>query len=589
METWPSTLAEIPNIWVADFEFRHPEGGLPEPRCLVIQNWRTREIFRWWLIGEKLECPFTASDLMVGYYASAEMICFLALGWKVRPHILDLFVEFKTELGGRAPRFGHGLLDACQHYGLACGTSEAKAENRALAQQEQFTEQERTQLLGYCQSDVEATTALLDKMATKIDLPRALLRGRYMAAAAAVERAGIPVDTRSLRAIQSGWGSCCAALVKSIDADFGVFEGTTFKENRWLAYCERKGIFWPRLPSGALEFKDEVFRQMSALHPEIQPMRELRATLSQMKLSALAVGPDGRNRYMLSAFGSITGRNQPSTQKAIFGPATWIRHIIKPIKGRAVCYIDYEQQEFGVAAALSGDKNMMAAYATGDPYLAFAKQAGAVPQDATKASHPEIRELYKTTALGVQYGSGAEALAIRLGKTKEHAKALLHHHRTVYADFWRWSDAAATRGMLERPLVTVFGWRTFGKGDGNPRTFRNFPAQANGAEMLRIAIIALVESGITVCAPVHDAVLIEAPEPQIDSVVGTARAIMEAASRAVLGGFTIRTEAKIVRYPERYTEKRGTEMWEKLVTLLGLECAESAPTMCRNSTTVSSN
>jgi DNA polymerase I-like protein with 3'-5' exonuclease and polymerase domains len=291
---------------------------------------------------------------------------------------------------------------------------------------------------------------------------------------------------------------------------------------------------------------------------------------------------------MLSAFRSLTGRNQPSNQKAIFGPATWIRHLIKPSKGMAVAYLDFEQQEFGIAAALSGDRNMMAAYATGDPYLAFAKQARAVPPEATKASHPDIRDLYKTTALGVQYGSGAEALAIRLGKTKEHAKALLHHHRTVYADFWRWSDAAATQGMLERPLVTVFGWRTFGKGDGNPRTFRNFPAQANGAEMLRVAMVALVESGITVCAPVHDAVLIEAPEPEIDSVVETAQKIMEGASRAVLGGFTIRTEAKIVRYPERYTEKRGTQMWEKLVQLLDLEGDESSPTMGRIVPTVSS-
>ena len=588
METWPEKFEAIPNIWVVDFEFRHPDGGLPEPRCLVAQNWRTGEIFRWWLLDETVECPFTAADLLVAYYASAEIGCFLALGWEVRPYVLDLFVEFKNELGGR-PSYGHGLLDACHHFGITSGTtSESKQENRLLAQQEHFTDMERSQLLDYCQADVAATTALLDKMAAKIDLPRALLRGRYMAAAAAVERAGIPVDLESLRAIQSGWGTCCAALVQSIDADFGVFEGTTFKESRWLGYCERNGIFWPRLPSGALDFKDEVFRQMSTLHPKIQPMRELRATLSQMKLSALTVGPDARNRYMLSAFRSLTGRNQPSNQKAIFGPATWIRHLIKPTKGMAVAYLDFEQQEFGIAAALSGDRNMMAAYATGDPYLAFAKQARAVPPEATKASHPDIRDLYKTTALGVQYGSGAEALAIRLGKTKEHAKALLHHHRTVYADFWRWSDAAATQGMLERPLVTVFGWRTFGKGDGNPRTFRNFPAQANGAEMLRVAMIALVESGITVCAPVHDAVLIEAPAPEIDSVVETAQQIMEGASRAVLGGFTIRTEAKIVRYPERYTEKRGTQMWEKLVQLLDLEGDESSPTMGRIVPTVSS-
>ena len=571
MAPWPKSLDAIRNIWVVDFEFRHPEGGWPEPRCLVVQNWRTREIFRWWLMDEIVECPFGPDDLLVAYYASAEIGCFLALGWETRPHVLDLFVEFKNKLGGRPPSFGLGLLGACRHYGITTASSEDKDANRLLAQKEQFTDAEQVQLLDYCQSDVEATTALLDAMSPEIDLPRALLRGRYMAAAASIERAGIPIDHQALRTIQSRWETCRVGLVQAIDADFGAFEGTTFKESRWLDYCNRQGIFWPRLPSGALDFKDETFRQMATLHPEIQPMRELRATLAQMKLSALAVGPDGRNRYMLSAFRSITGRNQPSNQKAIFGPATWIRHLIKPIKGRAICYIDYSSQEIGIAAALSGDKNMMAAYGSGDPYLTFAKQAKAVPPEATKATHPDIRDLYKTTALAVQYGSGAESLAARLGKTKEHAKALLRHHQSVYADFWRWSDTAATRGMLGRPLVSVFGWRTFGKGDGNPRTFRNFYAQANGAEMLRIAIIGLVESGITVCAPVHDAVLIEAAVDEIDEVVAQSRAIMEAASRTVLGGSTIRTEAKIVRYPDRYTEARGTEMWQKLAGLLDLE------------------
>ena len=48
-----------------------------------------------------------------------------------------------------------------------------------------------------------------------------------------------------------------------------------------------------------------------------------------------------------------------------------------------LAYIDYCQQEFGIAAALSGDTAMKQAYRSGDPYLAFAKQVGAVPGDAT--------------------------------------------------------------------------------------------------------------------------------------------------------------------------------------------------------------
>jgi len=65
--------------------------------------------------------------------------------------------------------------------------------------------------------------------------------------------------------------------------------------------------------------------------------------------------------------------------------------LIKPPPGHGVAYIDWQQQEFGIAAALSGDPLMMDAYRSGDPYLAFAKQAGATPADATKATHKAIR------------------------------------------------------------------------------------------------------------------------------------------------------------------------------------------------------
>ena len=151
-----------------------------------------------------------------------------------------------------------------------------------------------------------------------------------------------------------------------------------------------------------------------------------------MRLNDLAVGSDGRNRTILSAFRSRTGRNQPSNTKYIFGPSVWLRGLIKPPPGHGIAYVDWSQQEFGIAAALSGDTAMQAAYRSGDPYLAFAKQAGAVPADATKASHKETRELFKQCVLGVQYGMEAEALAARIGQPVIVARDLLRAHRETY-------------------------------------------------------------------------------------------------------------------------------------------------------------
>ena len=288
-----------------------------------------------------------------------------------------------------------------------------------------------------------------------------------------------------------------------------------------------------------------------------------------MRLNKFKVGADGRNRTMLSPFRSKTGRNQPSNNKYIFGSSVWLRSLIKPAEGWGISYIDWSQQEFGIAAALSGDEAMMRAYASGDPYLEFAKLAGAVPPDATKKSHPKERALFKATVLAVQYGMGAEALAERIQQPVIVAKDLLRKHRQTFQTFWEWSDRNVDYALLHNRLWTVFGWQIQVEGQHNLRSLANFPMQANGAEMLRIACIRMTEAGIRVCAPVHDAVLIEAPLEELDDRVQQAQELMSEASRQVLGGFELTTDADIYRYPERYRdEERGGAFWDRVMSLL---------------------
>jgi len=250
-------------------------------------------------------------------------------------------------------------------------------------------------------------------MSSKLDLPRALIRGRYMAAAAAMEHAGTPIDTTMLELFRAHWTDIQDQLIAEIDADYGVYEGRSFKTEWFAAWLAAKGIPWPLLESGNLDLSDDTFRQQARAYPAVSPLRELRSSLSDLRLNDLAVGADGRNRTLLSAFRSRTGRNQPSNTKFIFGPSVWLRGLIKPPLGHAIAYVDWSQQEIGIAAALSGDRALQAAYQSGDCYLAFAKQAGAVPNDATKATHGAQRELYKQCMLAVQYGMEWQSLALR--------------------------------------------------------------------------------------------------------------------------------------------------------------------------------
>jgi hypothetical protein len=342
----------------------------------------------------------------------------------------------------------------------------------------------------------------------------------------------------------------------------------TFSAARFAAWLSWNEIPWPWLESGALDLSDDTFREMARAYPAVAPLRELRHALSQLRLNDLAVGSDGRNRCLLSAFRARTGRNQPSNSGFIFGPSCWLRALIRPEPGRALAYVDWEQQEFGIAAALSGDERMREAYTSGDPYLAFAKQAGAVPATATKESHKAERDRFKVCALAVQYGMGERSLARKIGRPEAEARRLLELHRQTYPTFWRWSQAAVDHAMLHGWLQTVFGWRIHVGPEANPRSLANFPMQANGAEMLRLACCLATERGITVCAPVHDAILVEGPATEIGSVVEATQAAMREASAVVLSGFELRTDAKIVGPGDRYLDPRGVKMRQTVQELL---------------------
>lgn len=136
--------------------------------------------------------------------------------------------------------------------------------------------------------------------------------------------------------------------------------------------------------------------------------------------------------------------------------------------------------------------------------------------------------------------------------------------------------------MLTGQLHTTFGWRVHVSANANPRSLMNFPMQGNGAEMLRLACCLLTENGIAVCAPVHDAVLIEGPDDQIDTIVTQAEKLMVEASQVVLGGFPLQVESKIIRYPDRYMDPRGQQMWKTVMQIV--EELESERNLSHNGT-----
>ncbi|WP_200869751.1 DNA polymerase [Mycobacterium asiaticum] len=510
----------------------------------------------------------------MAYFATAELGCFLQLGWPMPTRILDLYTEFRNATNGIQLPNGRSLLSALSHHGIASITAEHKTQERALVMAGgPWTPTERHRILDYCQTDVDPLGPLLERMLPGIcsrpnGLGQALLRGRYMAAAARMERAGVPIDSATLERLRKHWAGIKLDLVRAIDNDYGVYDGTTFKAGLFAGYLANNHIDWPKTPTGRLQLDQDTFRDMAKRYPALEPLKEVRHALSELRLEKLAVGPDNRNRALLSPFGASTGRNTPSNNQFIFGPSVWLRGLIKPPEGRALAYVDWKSQEVYIAAKLSGDQALLNAVLSGDPYLTFAKMAGLAPTDATKQSHKPIRDICKTCVLGTNYGMQAASLAARTGLSVIDAEHLLLKLAQTFPVFTAWADHAVNVGQLAGYLSTVFGWTLRTENTPRPTTLRNFPMQANGAEMLRLACCLATERGIQVCAPVHDAVLIEADASAIDDTVAATRVAMAEASLIVLDGLEVDTDVEIIAWPDRYADARGRVMWERISEIL---------------------
>src|SRR5262245_60726563 len=232
-------------VWCCDTEFSAPDGERPAVRCLVAREYHTGRTARLWLDGGPAppRPPFNVGPdaLFVAYFASAEMNCFLQLGWAMPTHLLDLYAETKWDTCGQdgAPN-KPSLVFALDHYGVGSLDANEKEEMRALASRRglPYSEEERRALLDYCEADVNALARLLPRMLPRLDLPRALLRGRFVQAVARMEHHGIPVDGRTLALLDEHWESLQLEMIEAVDAGYGVFEGTHFRGERFARWLK---------------------------------------------------------------------------------------------------------------------------------------------------------------------------------------------------------------------------------------------------------------------------------------------------------------------------------------------------------------
>ena len=101
-----SVLTSLPfrEIWACDFEYIAEDGERPVPVCMVAKDLLSGRLISVWQDGWPRARPSRSAMivLFVAYAATAELSCFLVLGWAMPTRILDLHFEYlaKTTAGG---------------------------------------------------------------------------------------------------------------------------------------------------------------------------------------------------------------------------------------------------------------------------------------------------------------------------------------------------------------------------------------------------------------------------------------------------------------------------------------------------------
>lgn len=184
---------------------------------------------------------------------------------------------------------------------------------------------------------------------------------------------------------------------------------------------------------------------------------------------------------------------------------------------------DYSQIELRVLAAVSGDGNMIRAFADGhDIHTETAASVfGVSPEDVT----PEQRKRAKAVNFGIIYGIGAFSLANDIGVPKYEAEQYIKNYLARYPQVSEYLDTTVADAVRDGYVTTVFGRRRYIPELSSPkkqlqafgkRVAMNSPIQGAAADIIKIAMInvdaALKKSGIDarLILQVHDELILEA-------------------------------------------------------------------------------
>jgi DNA polymerase I len=584
-----------------DFEFR----GASEPQldlvaaCLYIDAEDSPTLY--WL-HDRQESKIRLADRLrqyegstiLSYYSPAEARGLQSLGLNpLKYQWFDLWVAYRYWMNApHISRGNTGLVQCCNDLGVSYSHAEQKNEIRdIILTNKNFSKDERDRILYYCMDDTRVLHPLFSRIVprlcktygknTEYIIKTIRYLSYYSTCLGTCETTGTPIDYERLNNLSYNYKLCKTWLVEQIPYPFFQWnprkEEYTFKYAIFDDFLRSNNLDsdWPTTPTGRFSTERKTLDELGHLHPTLKIFSEYNKILNSIKyfnpnsfVFSETIGHDYHSRSSLGPYGTMSGRNAPKASRYLPAMSSVFRVLIRPEPGWAVTGIDWSAQEFALGALLSNDKVMWEAYLSGDPYMYFAKAAGAVPPDGTKKEYKAERNLFKATVLGLQYSMGVKKLRLKLchdtGKDISiyEAQRLVNLHKSTFEVYWSWVKSCDMHTKKMKPFFSLDGWACQSDPD-SLTSMRNFPVQSAGAALMRYAIIKGCQKGLKILFPLHDALYLYHKESDDKSPRLLEQCMDEAVTHFFPGAY-IRHETESHTYNDLWIESRCKDIYDKL-------------------------
>ena len=367
-----------------------------------------------------------------------------------------------------------------------------------------------------------------------------------------MEQNGIRVEADALKQYGDQLAGKIAELEKEIYEEAGETFNINSPKQLGVVLFENMKLPGGRKTKTGYSTAADVLEKLAPEHPVVAKILEYRqyTKLKSTYADGLAnyIQDDGRIHGKFNQTITATGRissTEPNLQNipVRMELGRLIRKVFIPEEGYRFVDADYSQIELRVLAHCSGDEHLIQAYKEqSDIHRITASQVFHIPFDEVT---PQQRRNAKAVNFGIVYGISSFGLSQDLSITRKEAAKYIDDYFATYPGIKTFLDHAVTHAKEEGYVVTLFGRRRpvpeLSSSNFMQRSFgesvaMNSPIQGAAADIIKIAMIRVnqrlkdqkMKSRLVL--QVHDELLIEAYEPELDEVQNILKEEMEHAA-----------------------------------------------------------